>query len=86
MTARIIQLTPPTPSALIRAKIQRETAVLESRRGLNATMSVRDTLIDYAEVLEMNAVYLTDREDPVLQPVIESLIEMSARTRYWLVE
>lgn len=66
MTAKIVQLTSPTPAALIRAKIQRETAVLESRRGLNATMSKREVLINYAEVLELNAVYLADREDPVL--------------------
>lgn len=86
MTAKIVQLTPPTPSALIRAKIQRETAVLESRRGLNSTMSPTDALIMFADVLEQNAIYLTDREDPALQPVIESLIKMSAKIRYWLVE
>lgn len=86
MTAKIVQLTPPTPAALIRAKIQRETAVLESRRGLNASMSRHDTLINYADVLEQNAVYLTELSDESLNPVIDSLLDITARIRHWLVE
>ncbi|MEW8131378.1 MAG: hypothetical protein AB2758_20180 [Candidatus Thiodiazotropha endolucinida] len=86
MTVKIIEFIPPTTSALIRAKIQRETALLESRRGLNAPMSTRETLIDYADVLELNAVYMAEMENPDLQPIIESDIDMAARIRYWLVE
>ncbi|MEW8051963.1 MAG: hypothetical protein ACH254_20950 [Candidatus Thiodiazotropha endolucinida] len=86
MTAKIVQLIPPTQSALIRAKIQRETAVLESRRGLNAPRSARDTLINYADVLEQNAAYLADMRNADLEPVVESLIDMVARIRFWLIE
>ncbi|MEW8202709.1 MAG: hypothetical protein AB2697_21865 [Candidatus Thiodiazotropha endolucinida] len=86
MTAKIVQLTPPTPEAFIRAKIQRETAVFESKRGLYAPMSARETLINYAEVLQDNAVYLSELSDVRLDPVIDSIVDMTARIRYWLIE
>ena len=86
MTAKIIELIPQTPAALIKAKIQRETAILGNTRGLNAPMSARETLINYAEVLEQNAVYLEERNDPELEPVIVSNIDMAAKIRYWLIQ
>lgn len=86
MTAKIVQLIPSTPEAAIRTRIQREIIVLENRRGLHAPMSARTALIDYAEVLEENAVYLTELDNKNIKPVIDSMVEMAARIRYWLIE
>lgn len=83
MTAKIVQLIPPTQSALIRARIQREAAVLESKRGLYDPMTPTETLINYADVLEQNAAYLADMRNADLEPVVESLIDI-ARIRHWL--
>ncbi|MCG7985032.1 MAG: hypothetical protein JAY90_20060 [Candidatus Thiodiazotropha lotti] len=73
-----------TPAAEVRLKIQQEVARLQNISGLNAPMSAKDTLFDYADVLELNAVYLAGLENPALQPVIDSNIEMAAKIRYWL--
>lgn len=86
MTARIVQLTPSTPSALIKAQVQRERSRLEDNAGRNTHMSRRDTLINYADVLEQNAIYLAEMEEPDNQPVIDSLVGMTARIRRWLVD
>ncbi|MEW8401632.1 MAG: hypothetical protein AB2717_13070 [Candidatus Thiodiazotropha sp.] len=86
MTAKIVQLTPPTPEALIRAKIQRETALIKNRRGLHAPMSARDALINFADVLEQNAVFLEELNDVNVQPVIDSIVEITAKIRSWLIE
>ncbi|MEW8060476.1 MAG: hypothetical protein AB2776_19445 [Candidatus Thiodiazotropha endolucinida] len=86
MTVKIIEFIPPTTSALIRVKIQRETALLESRRGLNEPMSPRETLLMFADALEDNAVYLSELGDTSLEPVIDSIVGMAARIRHWLIE
>ena len=47
-------------------------------------MSRRDTLINYADVMELNTIYLADMENAKFVPVVESLINMTARIRRWL--
>ncbi|PUB82404.1 MAG: hypothetical protein DBP02_15240 [gamma proteobacterium symbiont of Ctena orbiculata] len=79
----IVKLT-TTPAAEVRLKIQREVTRLHKLSGLNAPMSTRETLIDYADVLELNAVYMAEMDNLDLQPIIESDIDMAARIRYWL--
>ncbi|MEW8156389.1 MAG: hypothetical protein AB2765_17595 [Candidatus Thiodiazotropha endolucinida] len=81
--SNIIEIT-TTPAARIRTKIQREIIRLDNTLGLHAPRSAQDTLINYADILELNAIYLAGKEDPALQPVVESLIDLVARIRYWL--
>lgn len=73
-----------TPAALVRSKIQREIVKLENTLGLSAPRSARDTLVEHADIMELNAVYLAEREDPLLQPVIDSEIDLIAKIRFWL--
>ena len=73
-----------TPAAEVRLKIQQEVTRLQNISGLNAPMSAKDTLVNFADILELNAVYLAGLENPELQPVIDSHIEMAAKIRYWL--
>lgn len=79
----IIEIT-TTPSSDVRLKIQREIARLSNIEGLMAPLSARDTLINYADVIEVNVIYLAEIGDPRLQPVIDSNIELAAKIRYWM--
>lgn len=81
--SNIVEIT-TTPAALIRSRVLREVVKLENSLGLSAPQSARDTLIEHADIAELNAVYLAEREDPDLQPVIESHINLVAKIRFWL--
>jgi hypothetical protein len=47
-------------------------------------MTPREALLMFADVMEINAGYLTELGNYEVDPVAESLIDMVARIRVWL--
>lgn len=68
-----------TKSTEIRRMIQRE--ILSQSNKDNPYLSAKEIWLNFADVLELNSIYLSEMDQDSLQPVIENEIDICARIR-----
>ncbi|MBV2138554.1 MAG: hypothetical protein KUF79_17240 [Candidatus Thiodiazotropha sp. (ex Ctena orbiculata)] len=69
------------PSSSISAKIHREKIRLINTR--QRTKTPEDTLLSFADRLQLDLIYLSDQERHENEPVIEDIIDIVARIHAW---
>lgn len=75
---------PLTASTEIRKRIKSEQKRLEIDEPNQEWRTGLEILVNFMEVAELNAVYLADLEINEVEPVIESLIDSTAKMKFWL--
>ncbi|MET0081252.1 MAG: hypothetical protein ABW119_22585, partial [Candidatus Thiodiazotropha lotti] len=67
----------------IHTRIQREVTRLKSDGRVTVPLSREDTIESFAEVLELNTIYMDDMRDPKLESLIESNVRIIAKIQFF---